>query len=233
MSNLAPPSLAEDAFDQLYDTYLESRADNGPLWMLNRTLADSADRESWLDVHGKVIGSSTAGKFAKASSVETYVRQILAPRTFSGNESTASGNDWEPALLGAVHARPNSLFIHHPDNPRFGATIDGTKPVGNGFAIVETKTKHNKIVDGPTPYELRQLAWQWFVVPEAVHAEWVWGELVRDPASPVGWRLRRPPQVIVFHRDDPRIVAATSLIVPIAHAVLAALDAATRAKVPF
>lgn len=200
---------------------------------LDRTLADSADRESWLDVHDKVIGSSTAGKFAKPGSVETYVRQILAPREFKGNETTRSGNDWEPALLAAVGARPNSLFIHHPDNRRFGATIDGTKPVADGFSIVETKTKHNQIVTGPTPYEVRQLAWQMFCVPEAVDAEWVWGEVVRDPHSPVGWRLRRPPQTITFRRDDPQIVAATELIVPIAHAVLAALDAATTAKVPF
>jgi len=200
---------------------------------LDRTLADSADRESWLDVHDKVIGSSTAGKFAKPGSVETYVRQILAPRTFKGNETTRSGNDWEPALLGAVHARPNSLFIHHPDNRRFGATIDGTKPTGDGFAIVETKTKHNVIVTGPTPYEVRQLAWQMFCIPEAVHAEWVWGEVVRDPHSPIGWRLRRPPQSLTFTRRSPEIIRATDLIVPIAERVLAALDAATATAVPF
>ena len=200
---------------------------------LDRTLADSADRESWLDVHDKVIGSSTAGKFAKLASVETYVRQILAPREFKGNETTRSGNDWEPALLAAVGARPNSLFIHHPDNRRFGATIDGTKPVGEGFAIVETKTKHHLIVTGPTPYEVRQLAWQMFCIPEAVHAEWVWGEVVRDPASPIGWRLRRPPQSLTFTRHSPEIIRATDLIVPIAERVLEALEAATRAKVPF
>lgn len=203
------------------------------LEVLNRTLADSADRDSWLAVHERVIGSSTAGKFAKPGSVETYVRQILEPRTFSGNETTQSGNDWEPALLAAVGARPNSLFIHHPDNRRFAATIDGTKPVDDGFAIVETKTKHNRVVTVPTPYEIRQLAWQMFCIPEAVHAEWVWGEVVRDEHSPVGWRLRRPVQTLMFRRDSPEIVAATNLIVPIAHAVLAALDAAQSQRVPF
>lgn len=203
------------------------------LAVLDRTLADSADRESWLAVHGKVIGSSTAGKFARPGSVETYVRQILAPREFKGNETTRSGNDWEPALLAAVDARPNSLFIHHPDNRRFGATIDGTKTLTRGLVIVETKTKHNVIVTGPTPYELRQLSWQLYCIPEAVEAAWVWGEIVRDPASPIGWRLRRPPQVLTFLRDDPLIVAATDLIVPIAHDVLAALDSATAARVPF
>lgn len=196
------------------------------LAVLDRTLADSADRASWLDVHDKVIGSSTAGKFAKPGSVETYVRQILEPRTFSGNESTRSGNDWEPALLGAVGARPNSLFIHHPDNRRFGATIDGTKPTGDGFAIVETKTKHNKHVDGPTPYEIRQLAWQMFCVPEADYAQWTWGELVPDTDAPGYWRLHRPVQSLIFHHDHPQIVAATNLIVPIARRVVELLDAA-------
>lgn len=203
------------------------------LAVLDRTLADSADRASWLDVHDKVIGSSTAGKFAKPGSVETYVRQILEPRTFSGNDSTRSGNDWEPALLGAVGARPNSLLIHHPENRRFGATVDGTKPVGDGFAIVETKTKHNRIVTGPTPYEIRQLAWQLYCIPEAVYAEWVWGEIVPDEKSPVGWRLRRPIQSITFERDDTRIVAATNLIVPIAFAVVERLDAAQLVRTPF
>lgn len=194
------------------------------LAVLNRTLADSNDRESWLNVHGKVIGSSTAGKFAKPSSVETYVRQILEPRTFTGNESTESGNRWEPMLLAWAGAEPNSLFIHHPDNERFAATIDGTRPVGDGFAIVETKAKHNKVVTRPTPYEIRQLAWQLYCIPEATHAEWVWGELVRE-FGPEGWKLRRDPQTLIFRRDDPAILAALDVIVPIAHSVLSALDA--------
>ncbi|MDQ0894461.1 hypothetical protein [Agromyces ramosus] len=189
---------------------------------LGRTLADSADRESWLNVHDKVIGSSTAGKFAKASSVETYVRQILEPRTFHGNASTESGNRWEPMLLAWAGADPNSLLIHHPDNERFGATVDGTRRVGEGFAIVETKAKHNKVVTGPTPYEVRQLAWQLFTIPEADHAEWIWGELIQRDGE---WTLRRDPQTLVFHRTHPAIVAATCLIVPIAHDVLAALGA--------
>lgn len=200
---------------------------------LDRTLADTADRDSWLQVHERVIGSSTAGKFAKRSSVETYVRQILAPRTFSGNGSTERGNLWEPALLAAAGASPNSLFIHHPDQPRFGATVDGTKQTADGFAIVETKTKHMRVVSGPTPYEMRQLAWQLFCIPEAVLAEWWWGEIVEDPQSPDGWRLRRPPQHLVFERDHPAITLATDLIVPIAHDVIAALDAAKLAEVPF
>ncbi len=191
---------------------------------LGRTLADSNDRESWLAVHDKVIGSSTAGKFAKASSVETYVRQILSPRTFTGNEATESGNRWEPSLLAWAGAIPNSLFIHHPENGRFGATTDGTIPTSTGFAICETKTKHNLIVTGPTPYEVWQLAWELFCIPEAEFAAWVWGELVHDANG--AWDLRRDPQTLIYHRDDPLIVAAQERIVPIAGDVLRALDVA-------
>jgi hypothetical protein len=193
------------------------------LAVLERTLADSNDRESWLNVHDKVIGSSTAGKFAKASSVETYVRQILEPREFNGNSSTKSGNRWEPMLLAWAGAEPNSLFIHHPDNPRFACTVDGSKRVADELVIVETKTKHNKIIAAPTPYEIRQVAWQLYCIPEADHLEWVWGELVDGSGE---WELRRDPQSIVFTRQTPTIVAATALIVPIAESVLAALDAA-------
>lgn len=192
---------------------------------LGRTLADSNDRDSWLNVHDKVIGSSTAGKFAKPGSVETYVRQILEPRTFSGNASTESGNRWEPMLLAWAGAEPNSLFVHHPGNRRHAATVDGTKrDAFDDLVIVETKAKHLKVITGPTPYEIRQLAWQLHCIPEATHAEWVWGELVRDTDGE--WVLRRDPQTLVFLRHDPRIVAATQLIVPIAEQVLAALDAA-------
>lgn len=193
------------------------------LAVLDRTLADSADRESWLNVHGKVIGSSTAGKFAKPGSVETYVRQILAPRSFSGNAATESGNRWEPRLLAWAGAEPNSLFVHHPENRRFGATVDGTRQVGRALAIVETKAKHLKVITRPTPYEVRQIAWQMHCIPEADLVEWVWGELVRDADGE--WVLRRDPQTLTFHRDDVQIVDALNIIVPIAHAVLAALDA--------
>lgn len=194
---------------------------------LGRTLADSNDRESWLNLHEKVIGSSTAGKFAKASSVETYVRQILAPREFHGNDSTRSGNRWEPMLLAWAGAEPNSLLIHHPDNRRFAATVDGTKrdPFG-ALVIVETKAKHLKVISRPTPYEIRQLAWQLHCIPEAAYAEWVWGELIRGTGEMPEWELRRDPQTLTYDRDHPEIVAATNLIVPIAERVLEALDAA-------
>lgn len=202
------------------------------LAMLERTLGDTANRDLWAQVHEQTIGSYAASSFARSGSVETYVRQIIAPRDFRGNAATKSGVRWEPMLLAWAGAEPNSLFIHHPDERGFGATVDGVVP-GDPFAIVETKAKHLKIIDGPDRKEIRQMAWQLFCIPEAVECRYVWGELVRDPSDPDEWRLRRDPQTLVFPRDHPAIVAATALIVPIAHLVLAGVRAARSQKAPF
>lgn len=192
------------------------------LAILNRTLADTADPNSWGPAHEKVIGSYQAGAFAKPGSVETYIRQMLTPRSFPGNAATESGNRWEPLLLAFAGAEPNSLLIHHPDEKQYGATVDGTR----GDVIVETKAKHNKVVDGPTPREVRQIAWQMYCLPEMAAVDFTWGELVLDGREPDGWRLRRDPQTITYPRDHPTIVAALNLIVPIAGEVLAGLRAA-------
>lgn len=198
------------------------------LAVLDRTLGDTADPSSWDALHRRVIGSYQAGAFAKPGSVETYVRQMLAPRDFKGNAATESGNRWEPMLLAWAGAEPNSLCIHHPDEKQFGATVDGIVAT----RIVETKAKHNKVVTGPTPREVRQIAWQLFCLPEYDAVDFVWGELVRE-FGPHGWRLRRDPQTITFPRDHPQIVAATNLIVPIAHEVLAGVNAALLERTPF
>lgn len=189
---------------------------------LGRTLADTRDPASWDAAHERVIGSYQAGAFAKPQSVETYVRQMLTPRSFTGSSATESGNRWEPLLLAFAGAEPNSLLIHHPDEKRFAATVDGTR----GTTIVETKAKHKQIVNGPTPREVRQIAWQLHCIPEMTAADFVWGELVPDEKEIDGWRLRRDPQTLTFPRDHPVIVAALDLIVPIAQSVLAGVLAA-------
>ena len=191
------------------------------LEVLGRTLADMSDEAAWQAAHADVIGSYQAGAFAKPESVETYLRQIISSHDWDGNASTESGRRWEPLLLAWAGAEPNSLLIHHPDEHQFAATVDGTTSQGASFGIVETKSKHNKVVAGPTPREIRQMAWQLFCIPEAVEVRYVWGELIRDPLE--GWRLRRDPLTLVYPRDHPLMVAALALIVPIAHDVLAAL----------
>lgn len=197
----------------------------------DRIVDDGADRESWLSARQGRIGASDAAKFARAESVEKYVRAKLAP-PFVGNESSQNGHDWEPAILQSAGFTQNVALIHSPDEPGFVCTPDGIRDADD-LRLAEVKMKHSRVVAGPTPAEVRQMAFQLYVVPEAVSVDFIWGEIVPDSASPVGWRLRRPPQSITFRRDDPKIVAATELIVPIAHAVLAALDAALTVRTPF
>lgn len=190
---------------------------------LGRTLADSKDRASWLTVHDSVIGASTAAGFAKPESVEKYIAAMLKPRTFSGNRMTDSGNRREPWLLAWMGYEPNSLFIHAPESRRFGATPDGSNVVNGDLRLAEVKTKHSRVVTGPTPAEVRQVAWQLFCVPEAVAVDWTWGEFVPDGDD---WMMRRDPLTLTYTRDHEQIIAATALIIPIAHAVLEGLDAA-------
>ncbi|WDH77877.1 hypothetical protein PTQ19_10125 [Microbacterium esteraromaticum] len=199
---------------------------------LGRTLADLDDQSSWDDAHKRIIGSYLASSFAKPESVSKYVASMLAPKSFQGNRTTERGNEWEPLLLAFAGAEPNRLLIHSPENDRFAATVDGAI-AGDWFGICETKLKHKQVITGPTPREVRQLAWQLICIPEAEYAKWVWGEVVPDETEPGGWRLRRDPQELTFTRDDPRIVAAMELTLCIAPLVLAAYDAALTEKVPF
>lgn len=199
------------------------------LAVLDRTLADTADPASWEHAHHDIIGSYRASSFARRESVETYVRQILTPKEFTGSAATRSGVRWEPMLLAWAGADPNSLLIGHPDVEGFGATVDGTLPRSSDdtrWRIVETKAKHNLVVTEPKPSEVRQMAWQLHCIPEADGVDFVWGEVVRDRAG--GWQLRRDPQTLTFFRDHPLMVAATALIVPIAFEVLAALREARK-----
>lgn len=197
----------------------------------DRIVNDGADREAWKAARHMRIGASDAGKFAKASSVEAYVRSKLMPDSFRGNAATESGNRWEPMLLAWAGFEQNKALIRHPTTRGFVATPDGIREDAEGLHLAEVKAKHLQILDGPKVHEVRQMAFQLHVVPEAVDVTYVWGELVQRDGE---WDLRRDPQTLIFHRDHPAIVAATQLIVPIADLVLAALDAApSLEKVPF
>lgn len=199
----------------------------------DRVVDDGADRESWLESRRTRIGASDAGKFAFESSVEKYVRAKLEPRTFTGNEFTRNGHNWEPAVLAAAGFEQNVALIAHPTESRFVCTPDGYREDGGTLRLAEVKTRNKLITDRPKPSEIRQMAFQLHVIPEAEAVDFLWCEIVQDPRSPDGWKPHRPPQHLTFRRDSPEIVAATNLIVPIAHAVLERLDAARLVRTPF
>lgn len=188
---------------------------------LDRVLADSADRASWMEARGPRIGASDAAKFAKPESVPLYIDGKVNPPRFAGNATTENGNRWEPMLLAWAGIPQNTLFIHHPEEEGFAATPDGLEVSGSRMRLAEIKTKHNKIISEPTPAELRQVAWQIHVLQEAECVVWVWGEVVQVNGD---WELREDsPKSIVYERTDPLIIGIQNKLIPIATEVLAGM----------
>lgn len=186
---------------------------------LDRVLADkSIDEAAWRAARRNVIGASDAAKFSKAASVPLYLAGKLNDSAFHGNSFTESGNRWEPMMLAWAGIPASGALIHHPDERGFGATPDGITP--DGKRLAECKAKHDRIILGPTLGEWRQVAWQFFCVPEAEELEWIWAELL-------GGRLvQQEPKSITIPRDHPKVIELTARIRPIATEVLAALLAA-------
>ncbi|RFA12123.1 hypothetical protein B7R22_16970 [Subtercola boreus] len=148
---------------------------------LDRILDNGADRDEWLTSRRTVIGASDAAKLVKPESLEKYVAAKLKETSFSGNKFTESGDVWEPRLLSWGAIPQNRHLIHSPDEPGFAATPDGLKVTPEGIVLAEVKAKHNRIVFGPTPAEIRQVAWQQFCVgPEVLYTDFIWGEIVND-----------------------------------------------------
>lgn len=193
----------------------------------SRIIHDGKDRAGWETARSPGIGASDAAKFAKLASVPAYTKSKLRPKSFHGSQYTESGHRWEPMMLAYLGIPENKALIHAPDEVGFTATPDGITP--DGSELAEVKAKHNKIVDGPSPGEWRQLAWQFLVVPEANVNHFAWIELV-DKSGEWVPRDRGAAtlnvQTLTVYRDDPRITERQALLLPIATEVLAAMRAA-------
>ncbi|MHA3724351.1 hypothetical protein ACXR2T_10770 [Leucobacter sp. HY1910] len=172
-------------------------------------------------------------QYAKLTSVDKYVSAKIRPRTFYGNEVTASGHRWEPMILAYLGIPGNTAFVHAPDNPRYGCTPDGIQDEGR-FILAECKARHGVIKPNPDAGEWRQLSWQLMCFPEAELVRFGTVTLLRDEHDQ--WEAREGGySVLDVPRDHPKIIAATEQIMPIAAQVLAALDAAQHAmkEAPF
>ena len=71
--------------------------------------------------------------------------------------------------------------------------------------------------------EWRQVAWQFVCVPEFETIDFIWVELI-DGEIRAG--LNGEPKHLLIKRDDPKILAATEQIMPIASDLLPRLQAA-------
>ena len=183
---------------------------------LDRILDDGTDRERWLRRHGDLITASRAATLAKPGSVDKYLLAILRDGQFHGNSYTEQGHRWEPMMLAWANIPQNLALIHSPREPGFAATPDGI-----GDALAECKVKHNRVVTGPSVGEIRQVGWQFLCLPEFETLHWMWME-VDEQGEP----FHEEPKQIILRRDDPKIIAATAQVLPIATDLLVRLRAA-------
>ena len=182
----------------------------------DRILADGEDRDVWLAARRSVIGASDMAKLAKTESVDKYLLAKLRDGQFHGNHYTEQGHRWEPMMLAWADITPNKALVHSPDEPGFAATPDGI-----GDVLAECKVKHGWVVTGPTLGEFRQVAAQFLCLPEFGILHWLWMEVDQH-----GDPFHEEPKELILHRGDPRIIAATAQVLPIAVDLLARLRAA-------
>ena len=177
---------------------------------LDRILNNGTDRDSWLAAHRDHVTASQAQSLAKMSSIEKYLKRALEPKTFTGNEYTEQGHRWEPMMLAWANIPQNLALIHSPEHPGIAATVDG---IGK-TALAECKVKNNRIIDGPSLMEWRQLAIQMYCLPEFDSLEFIWVEL--DKSGEIRAGRNGEPCSLTIRRDHPKIVAATAQVLPIA-----------------
>jgi hypothetical protein len=168
-----------------------------------RILGDSKDREAWLVAREPIVGASDAAKLVKASSIETYLAAKLRPSTFQGNAYTESGNEWEPIMLAWAGIPQNTLLIRSGPHPGLAATPDGLRVDPDGIVLAEVKAKHDRIVYGPTPGELRQVAFQQYCIgPEVLYTEFIWAEIVNGEM-----RTDEPKSLRIYPADVAQVLA--------------------------
>ncbi len=181
----------------------------------DRVLADSTDRQTWLDVRADgVIGASDAAGFAKFESRDKYVLTKLKSGSFKGNAYTDSGNLWEHRMLDHFGIPRNTLLIASSIERGFAATPDGVEITPTGEIIpAECKAIHGRIVKGPTPAQRRQVWWAQFCLG-AVRTKFIWQELDAD------WIPRRlEPHILVIDRDDAEIAKLLRIAYPVLRGV--------------
>lgn len=185
-----------------------------PPALMQRVVADSADRATWRKTRERGLGASDAAKWAKLESVPLYIRAKLSDH-FEGNDFTRHGNAREPVILSQYRIEQNTLMFHSASNLRFFATPDGVALDAKGHTMLaEAKTVNREMGKTPATY-FRQMQWAMFVC-DADRDLFVFEEHVRfQPAA-------MEPQSRWIYRDEAEI----RRLVTIAELILEGIDAA-------
>lgn len=189
--------------------------------LTDRAVADIRKRDEWGKARENKIGASTAARFAKFESVDSYVRSILMPQ-WQGGEVADWGHEREPVIL-ADHGYPqNHTMFHAEDNERFLATPDSIILGESRLAQVKTtvkdfRSKRTGDVLIP-PHYIRQVWWEQMVMgPEFRETYFIWELHHRDNGVSVP---ALESQKVIIKRDDDKIAE----MIRIANEVLRRLD---------
>lgn len=135
---------------------------------LDRFVADSTDRVSWLRARSRGITATDVAKLSTPRSIETAAEAKLNGTGFTGNAFTDHGRRREPeiaAWVAATHGiQPSSSLYHAAVERRHLATPDGVTTTPDGVVILsEIKTTTKPWRSVPRNY-LRQIFWQQYVL---------------------------------------------------------------------
>jgi hypothetical protein len=174
---------------------------------LDRVVADSSDRISWLRARSRGITATDVAKLSTPRSVEAAAREKWFGSRFSGNAYTEHGREREPEIAAWVldhHGiAPSSLLFHAELEQRHLATPDGLMVTDAGAVVLaEIKTTNKPWRSIPRHY-LRQIWWQQYVLG-AERTLFVWER--HEDFVPVG-----EPECRWVERDEDAIAALVGL----------------------
>ena len=172
---------------------------------LDRIVANSDDREAWLQARNNGITASNAAKLVSEKSIDSIIKSKFYD-SFTGNALTEWGLEREPFLLSWAGFEQNKNLYHAVGEPRFMATPDGIKEVeGQKYPLVTCQVKTtSKVMKEIPPHYYRQVQWEMFVM-EAVACVFV----VEEHENFVPINLE--PKLWVIERNDEAIASLTAL----------------------
>ncbi|WP_293694543.1 YqaJ viral recombinase family protein [uncultured Agrococcus sp.] len=182
----------------MQDSQLDLFAPAEPLH-LQRILARSSDRVSWLRHRAMGVTATDAARLSSPKALQSVAwEKRTGGNGFSGNRYTDHGKEREPHIAKWVAERfpleSSDALFHSTRERRHLATPDGLSV--DGLTLCEIKTTSKPLRKPPANY-LRQIWWQQYVLG-AERTLFVW-EQHRDFA-PLG-----EPQYLWIDRNDSEI----------------------------
>lgn len=132
--------------------------------LLSRKVADSQDRDAWLEARNNGVTASDASSLAKESSLDTVFKGKFYT-DFTGNAATNWGLEREPFMLEWGGFPQNTLLLHSAEEKRFMATPDGFRMSEDGSSLVlaQVKTSSKPLAEKTPIGYFRQIQWEMFV----------------------------------------------------------------------